>query len=417
MRLAAAIMLIGGLVFLAHLFALVFSRTRIPDVLWLLLIGVGLGPVSHLLSPEAFGVVGPAFVSITLVLILFESGLSLQFQRLRRALAGTLALSTLSFVGEAAIVALATWGLTPLGWWRAVLLGAILAGNSPTVIVPLSKGLGMGTRTRDILFLESALGDVISIVLALALLDFHANGYGHWVGTAAQFVLGFGGAIVLGAIGGVAWALALRKTRGLENPMFTTPAFVFMLYGGAELLHANGAIAALAFGVVLGNIGRTPLVRETLPAAGLNQAEMVFLSEIVFLLKTFFFVYIGLSIRFTDLRWLIFGGVITALLFLPRLIAVRLALRVPTPNRDAALAACMLPKGLAAAVLAALLVEQQVPMALALQSTVYAVIFFGVVFTSVLVFAVEQRLGGAGMIWLLGRTPELAVGTVAVSPE
>ncbi|HXE31772.1 MAG TPA: cation:proton antiporter, partial [Terriglobales bacterium] len=145
--------------------------------------------------------------------------------------------------------------------------------------------------------------------------------------------------------------------------------------------------------------------------------EMVFLSEIVFLLKTFFFVYIGLSIRFTDLRWLIFGGVITALLFLPRLIAVRLALRVPTPNRDAALAACMLPKGLAAAVLAALLVEQQVPMALALQSTVYAVIFFGVVFTSVLVFAVEQRLGGAGMIWLLGRTPELAVGTVAVSPE
>src|SRR6185312_11175414 len=139
MQLAAAIALIGGLVFLAHLFSHIFSRTRIPDVLWLLLIGVGLGPVGHLLAPAAFGVVGPAFVSITLVLILFESGLSLQVQRLRRALPGTLALSSLSFVGEAVVVAAATAWLTALGPWHSALLGIIVAGNSPTVIVPLAK--------------------------------------------------------------------------------------------------------------------------------------------------------------------------------------------------------------------------------------------------------------------------------------
>src|SRR6185312_9047428 len=99
---------------------------------------------------------------------------------LRRALPGTLALSSLSFIGETAVEAVATALLTPLGWWLAVLLGIIIAGNSPTVIVPLSKGLGMGDRTRDILFLESALGDVVSIVVALALLDFH-----QWLGTLA----------------------------------------------------------------------------------------------------------------------------------------------------------------------------------------------------------------------------------------
>lgn len=401
-------MLIGGLVFLAHLFALVFSRTRIPDVLWLLLIGVALGPVSHLLSPAAFGVVGPAFVAITLVLILFESGLSLQFNRLRRALPGTLALSSLSFLGEAAVVAVATWAFTPLGVWRAILLGAILAGNSPTVIVPLAKGLGMGAHTRDILFLESALGDVVSIVLALALLNFHVNGWGHWLGTTLHFVLGFGGAVVIGIIGALAWAMALRKTRGLENPMFTTPAFVFMIYGGAELLHANGAIAALAFGIVLGNIDHSPLVRETLPAVGLNRAEMGFLGEIVFLLKTFFFVYIGLSIRFTDLYWLLLGGVLTLLLLLPRIPSVRFTLRNRAPTRDAALAACMIPKGLAAAVLAALLVEQNVPGGGAMQSVVYSVIFFGVVITSILVFLVNRPFGARAMAWLLGREVETA---------
>lgn len=406
MQLAAAIALIGGLVFLAHLFAHIFSRTRIPDVLWLLLIGVALGPVSHLMAPGDFGKVGPAFVSITLVLILFESGLSLQFQRLRRALPGTLALSSLSFLGETAVVAAATWLLTPLGPWLAVLLGFIIAGNSPTVIVPLSKGLRMGDRTRDILFLESALGDVVSIVVALALLDFHTNGWGRWLLTSSHFLIGFGAALVIGGIGGLGWAMLLRKTRGLENPMFTTPAFVFLIYGGAELIHANGAIAALAFGIVLGNIEHTPLVRESLPASGLNPAEMGFLGEIIFLLKTFFFVYIGLSVEFSELRWLLFGGLLTVILLLPRIPAVRVTLRHRAPPRDANLAACMVAKGLAAAVLAALLVQQAVPHAQEMQSIIYAMIFFGVVVTSVLVFVCNRPFGATAMAWLLGRGSE-----------
>src|SRR6185312_8237294 len=131
-----------------------------------------------------------------------------------------------------------------------------------------------------------------------------------------------------------------------------------------------------AFGIVLGNIDHTPLVRDTLPAVGLNQAEMVFLGEIVFLLKTFFFVYIGLSVKFTDLGWLLFGGLLTVLLLLPRIPAVRFTLRRRAPTRDAALAACMVAKGLAAAVLAALLVQQAVPHAAELQSIIYAMIFF-----------------------------------------
>ncbi|MGH9466516.1 MAG: cation:proton antiporter [Terriglobales bacterium] len=417
MQLAAAIALIGGLVFLAHLFAAIFSRTRIPDVLWLLLIGVGLGPVAHLLSPSSFGVVGPAFVSITLVLILFESGLSLQFNRLRRALPGTLALSTLSFIGEAAIVAATTIWLTHLSPWLGVLLGIIIAGNSPTVIVPLSKGLGMGDRARDILFLESAFGDVFSIVLALALLNFHTNGWGQWLLTTSHFALGFGGAILIGAIGGLAWAMALRKIRGLENSMFTTPAFVFLIYGGAELIHANGAIAALALGVVLGNVEHTPLVREALPASGLNQAEMGFLGEIIFLLKTFFFVYIGLSVKFADLKWLLFGGLLTLLLLLPRLPAVRLTLRRRMPTRDASLSACMLAKGLAAAVLAELLLQQAVPGADILQSIIYSMIFFGVVVTSILVFAANLPFGARALGWLLGRTPEPEASPAPPQPQ
>ncbi|MGH9476364.1 MAG: cation:proton antiporter [Terriglobales bacterium] len=130
------------------------------------------------------------------------------------------------------------------------------------------------------------------------------------------------------------------------------------------------------------------------------------LGGIIFLLKTFFFVYIGLSVKFADLNWLLFGGLLTLLLVVPRLPAVRVALRHRVPARDAALAACMLTKGLAAAVPAELIVQQALPGAGTVQSVIYAMIFFGVVVTSVLVFVANLPFGARVMAWLLGRASE-----------
>ena len=42
---AAIIAVVGGIVFLAHLFTGIFSRTKIPDVLFLITIGICLGPI------------------------------------------------------------------------------------------------------------------------------------------------------------------------------------------------------------------------------------------------------------------------------------------------------------------------------------------------------------------------------------
>ena len=48
---AQAIAFVGILVFLAHLFVGIFSRTRIPDVILLIIIGICVGPVLGLASP------------------------------------------------------------------------------------------------------------------------------------------------------------------------------------------------------------------------------------------------------------------------------------------------------------------------------------------------------------------------------
>ena len=90
---APVIAFVGILIFLAHLFTAVFSRTRVPDVLLLIIIGICVGPIFGLVSPEQFGAVGAILITVTLIIILFENGTALELSTLRSAVGGAMALS------------------------------------------------------------------------------------------------------------------------------------------------------------------------------------------------------------------------------------------------------------------------------------------------------------------------------------
>ena len=70
-NIASIVVLVGVLVFLAHFFTGIFSRTRIPTVLLLIAIGFFFGPVFGLVSPAEFGIVGPVFTTIAIIILLF----------------------------------------------------------------------------------------------------------------------------------------------------------------------------------------------------------------------------------------------------------------------------------------------------------------------------------------------------------
>ena len=82
MSITAAIIFLGSLIFLAHLFNALFEYTKIPTVLLLILIGITIGPITGLATPEALGSFGSVFTTITLVVRLFESGTGLRIRAL-----------------------------------------------------------------------------------------------------------------------------------------------------------------------------------------------------------------------------------------------------------------------------------------------------------------------------------------------
>src|SRR5689334_17335865 len=126
MHVATNILVVGFLIFVAHAFTGLFSRTRVPDVLLLTVIGLVLGPILHLVTPQNFGAVGPVFATVTLIIILFEAGLSLDLDVLRGVLRTTFVLTLANFLFTMIAVGITAHFLLRLSPRLTFMLGAIL---------------------------------------------------------------------------------------------------------------------------------------------------------------------------------------------------------------------------------------------------------------------------------------------------
>ncbi|MFH0861799.1 MAG: cation:proton antiporter [Candidatus Altiarchaeota archaeon] len=403
---SAIVFSVGFLIFIAHLFASLFEKTRIPDVLPLVLIGLLMGPVTGLVSPDFFGDVGDVFISITLVIILFEGGIGLNFTTIRKSLGGGVKLTVCNFLFIVGIMMLASVGMG-LSLREGMILGAILGGTSSAIVIPMVEKVRLQGDTKTMLVLESTFSDVLCIVVTLALIQsvtYHDLRPGAVVG---QIIASFFLAAVIGGLFAFAWSSALSGIRHLENSIFLTPAFVFITYGLTEALGFSGAISSLAMGVTLGNIKnivpngyhdlRIPIFggkRIALRPISLNQTEKEFVGEVGFLLKTFFFVYLGMSILLHNLGIFALGLIATVLVFSVRILTVRLSFDRSIPKRDASLAAVIMPIGLAAAVLATLPAQAGMEKGIFIKELVYATILFSIVATALLSFLMERQLIG-----------------------
>ena len=248
------IAIIGLLIFAAHLFSAIFSKRRIPDVLFLILIGLAIGPLTHWVDSQKLTLLGSILSAVTLVLILFESGIQLGFKTLKDSFRPSLKLTALNFIISAIAVWLLSWLVLKIDPVISLMLGCVLGGTASAVVIPTVRQLRMSQKSAAILILEAAIGNVFSIVLALALLEAiksqHVE-FGMIFGTIfSSFIL----ATVIGLLGAIFWALILDHVRNIKYSVLTTPAFVFIIYGVNEWMGYSGAIAALAFGIGMANI-------------------------------------------------------------------------------------------------------------------------------------------------------------------
>ena len=344
--------LIAALLVLAFGANRLFRITRIPDLIVLLLTGLVLGPVLHWINPDEFRTFTRILGSLALILILFEGGMELNLREGLRHFPGGIVLAFFGYgLAFAAVAASAHWTLW-LPWKSALLLGGVFGSTSSTVVLPVLQQLSAREPVKATLLLESALGDVIGVLTVSSLLGLSGTG-----GPISGFMSGFareaGMAVLVGVLAGLLWWRLWPKLASQKFSNTVAFGIVLGIYAVTHAVGGSGLLAVLAFGLMLGN----------LPArTGVAQQEIQFLSfhsELSFLVRSFFFVLLGIIVEFIGKKYVFAIAAIVGVMFVSRFVAVqvsRIVLRGISPQ-ERELIFLMMPRGLITAVLAVQVVQ------------------------------------------------------------
>jgi len=358
-----------------------FKRTGIPDIAFLMILGVIIGPVLGIIQPEVVIEVVPYFAALALIIIMFDGGLNLDLRHMVKTAHFTIFLAIFSFIISVAIVAML--GHYGLGWeWLdSVLLGTIVGGSSSIIVFNLVRNFRVSEETRSMLSFESAITDILATIIAFILFEailssqFDLNLIGETFGRAVAvgLILGFGV--------GIPWMYVTTKLENAQHGYMLTLGLLFVLFFMANSFGESGALTALVFGLMLGNKHRlSRILKFKLPKMELDDSMH---SQLTFLVRAFFFVFVGLLASFGQLEYIVFGVLATIAIYLGRVITARVSLTKRFSKIDKRVTEAMIPRGLAAAVLATFPLTYGLPNAEAYPQIVFFIIMTSVIITTI----------------------------------
>lgn len=271
-------------------------RLHLPAILLLLLAGIIAGPLSGFLDPDRlFGPFLHPAISLSVAIILFEGGLSLNIHELK--VIGRILYSIIT-IGTAVtwlFITVSAYYILDLQLPIATLLGAILVVTGPTVIGPLLRHIRPTRNVASLLRWEGIVIDPIGAVLAV--LVFEVIQARHLGEALTSIGLSLLRTISIGVFVGsaCAWVLAQMIRRFwipefLQSPvvlMTTLGAFVFSNSFQSE----SGLLTVTVMGIFLANQPQVPIrqIRE-------------FKENLRVLLISSVFIVLAARFKITDMR-------------------------------------------------------------------------------------------------------------------
>jgi NhaP-type Na+/H+ or K+/H+ antiporter len=331
-------------------------RIRVPSILLLLTAGILAGPVASMvrggdpiLDPD--GLLGELLlplVSISVGIILFEGGLTLNFRDITGVRSVVWRLVSLGALVSGVLAAIGARLIFGFDWQLAALIGGILVVTGPTVIGPLLTHIRPQGKAGPVLRWEGIVIDPIGALLAV--LIFEVILAGGFVNAAGHTVMAVVKTIVIGGGLGVGAALVLGfllkrylVPDSLQNPVALLLVVAIFVISG-QLQHESGLLATTVMGMVLANW------------RGVNVHHILeFKENLRVLLISALFVVLGARMTPDDLGAIGWGS---ALFVLFLIVVVRPAsvwaatVGSGLATREKVFLACVAPRGIVAAAVA-----------------------------------------------------------------
>ncbi len=320
------LLLVSATLFLSYISSLIYSKTKIPDIVWLLCLGYLLGPVLNFFRYEDFIKIFEYLILVVVALFSFDTGINVNISSVMRNVVKALTLSATTFIAIIAVVGYSMHYLLPSRFplFDGMLLGAMiggLGGISVTGILDRLKTL-IPSVEKDgvILTLESTLSDTFRLVAVFTLYNLKKLAPYTIEEALKEVVWVFTIATIFGVIIGLLWSEVLNFLWARPFNYIMTIAALFPVYIFSEnyIGNAGGAITALAFGLAVNNHNYMYRVFGWKRRLKVNKFRIrEFNQEITFLVKAFFFVYIGLIVSLS-LNYAILGVGVVALMLATR---------------------------------------------------------------------------------------------------
>ena len=296
---SAIIITLCTLLIIAYIFDLTSSRTRIPSVIFLLILGWGVKQLTVIFDIQIPGLswLLPVFGTIGLILIVLEGSLELELNRSKASIikksviAALLPILVMSFLLAFAF----QYFLSGLSLRDALTNAVPFCVISSSIAIPSAKYLS--TTNREFITYESSLSDIFGVIMFnfVALTELNRS---HTIAESGLQLLIM---IAVSFIATIILAFLLSK---IDHHIKFVPIIllVVLIYAIAKLYHLPALIFILIFGLFLGNLDELKSFGwiKKLKPEELNTEVHKFkelIAEGTFLIRTVFFLLFGYLIE------------------------------------------------------------------------------------------------------------------------
>jgi NhaP-type Na+/H+ or K+/H+ antiporter len=335
------LLILGSAILIGFIGHALFRYTKVPESLFMIIIGLIVGPFSNVVNPSEFISFTPLIITLTLIIVLLDSGLSLSIMDVSRVLGKTLVFTFLVLISSTlsigSLMFILGWELLP-----ALLIGVVSSGTTTIIVTSLITRLSISDEIKQILVLESIINDVTLVTAAVLLIQLMQLGSVDTQQVISALVRPILVAILLGGTFAVVWVnVVWWFSKDTELLYVFTIGMLFILHYVTGIMQGNEAIGILVLSLTLGNasllcdkVGKSRLFQNyppSLKTLAIRTAEVV--AEIkktqvnfAFIIKNFFFVYLGIIFDPTQLNPISIGitVLILLLMFVSRYFSARI---------------------------------------------------------------------------------------------
>lgn len=292
------LIILSGLVIFSYLFDLVASKNKLPSVLLLLLLGIGLRVLVDKLHLHTFDflTILPTLGTVGLILIVFEGSLELKYEKEKNKLIkGAFFSAFFVLLATVSVITFIIYQITGKELYVCFTNAIPFSVISSAIAIPSAAALSK--KSKEFIIYESSFSDILSIILFnFAITNPHIS-LSSFAGLGLNTLL----IIVLSAISCIT-LLYLMGRISHHIKFFLIISILILVYAIGQSYHLSSLVLILAFGLFLNNADtikhayfRSVFIYKNL-SNDLTQLYQLS-AESAFIIRTFFFVIFGFTMN------------------------------------------------------------------------------------------------------------------------